>query len=181
MTAHKNRSQALCLVVASCIAAMTLGCGDDGANLPPPSATDAAPVSSAPVPPPPPAPNLSQAIAASGNQAAAELVREPEEEMEREKAEVGAGKQGRNYGGGIITEPVRAYFRTGQLVVFNIQIPNALKTYKALNDGQGPPDHETFMQDIIQENSIGLPELPDGQSYFYDAEREELMVQRPRR
>ena len=101
--------------------------------------------------------------------------------MEREKADVGVGKKGRNYGGGIISEPVRSYFRTGQRIVFQIQIPKAMQTYKAMNDGKAPPDHETFMKEIIEENGISLPELIEGESYFYDAEKEELMVQRPRR
>ena len=36
------------------------------------------------------------------------------------------------------------------------------------------------MEKIIKEYGVELPELPEGESYYYDPQREELMVQRPR-
>ncbi|MDR3234929.1 MAG: hypothetical protein LBT46_14925 [Planctomycetaceae bacterium] len=103
-----------------------------------------------------------------------------------QKAEVGTGKKGQ-YGqaGGnkvsdIITVPVATLFRAREMTVFRIQIPEALKLYKAENDNKGPETHEAFMKDIIKKNSLKLPELPDGQEYIYDADKEELMIRKPK-
>lgn len=98
---------------------------------------------------------------------------------ERVVADTGVGEKGRGYGGGIITEPVRQYFRAPQMVVFDIQIPQAMNLYKASNNNQGPASHEEFMTQIIQANQINLPKLPPGEKYIYDPEAEQLMVERP--
>lgn len=94
-------------------------------------------------------------------------------------ADTGVGAKGRDYGGGIITEPVRQYFRAPQMVVFDIQIPQAMNLYKASNDNKAPASHDEFMTHIIQANQIKLPRLPDGEKYVYDASTEQLMVERP--
>jgi hypothetical protein len=52
--------------------------------------------------------------------------------------------------------------------------------FKATN-GNSPKSHEDFMAQIIDANQIHLPELAAGQRYVYDPEKEELMVERPRR
>ncbi len=105
----------------------------------------------------------------------------PEREMVSEVAAVGASKKAQAVkGGGIISEPVRAFFRTGDRIVFDISLPNAMKTYKALNDNKGPTSHEVFMEKIIQENEIELPTLPEGHVYRYDPETDELMIDRPK-
>ncbi|MDR3232512.1 MAG: SUMF1/EgtB/PvdO family nonheme iron enzyme [Planctomycetaceae bacterium] len=93
----------------------------------------------------------------------------------RPDAEVGAGG---NKISDIITVPVATLFRAREMTVFRIQIPEALKLYKAENDNKGPETHEAFMKDIIKKNSLKLPELPDGQEYIYDAEKEELMIKK---
>lgn len=104
-----------------------------------------------------------------------------EGEMVEEVASVGSGtKSNIVQGGGIISEPVRAFFRTGERVVFEITIPNAMKTFKAMNNDKGPKDHEEFMAKIIQENNIELPSLPERHSYKYDPQTEGLNVLRPR-
>ena len=102
-----------------------------------------------------------------------------EEEVERQVAEVGVGKKGRNYGGGVVSEPIRAMFRTEQRMQL-LQVRQALDLYKASN-GYFPKTHEVFIKDIIEVNSIQLPELPDGERYVYDPETSELMVERPRK
>ena len=61
--------------------------------------------------------------------------------------------------------------------MFDIQIPHALKMFKAINE-KGPADHDEFMDKIIRENSISLPELPAGKEYVFDADKGELMIQR---
>lgn len=114
-----------------------------------------------------------------------------EPETERVKADVGVGKKG-HYGqkGGdgniaesatdMITVPVATLFRAKEMAAYRIQVPQALQLFKAMNDGNGPKTHEEFMEKIIKANNIPLPELPDGQKYVYDPEKEELMVEKPR-
>lgn len=97
---------------------------------------------------------------------------------EREVAKVGVGKKGRNYGGGLITEPASQYWKAKERIAFEIQIPHALQLYKALNDFKAPKTHEEFMEKIIKEQKIELPELPPGRKYVYDPEKEQLMVER---
>jgi hypothetical protein len=92
-------------------------------------------------------------------------------------AEGGVGKQGQGYGGGIITEPIKQRFVIEQRLIFD-QITHAINLYKATN-GNAPKSHEEFMEQIIQANGIALPELPAGQTYIYDPETEQLMVERP--
>ena len=109
------------------------------------------------------------------------------EDTELVEAETGVGARGRNYGGGIITEPVRQYFRIEQYVAFRINIPHAIPIFHALHD-RYPNSHEEFMREIIEANGIQLPELPAGQYYLYDPEAIDedtekpgvLMVARPR-
>ena len=95
------------------------------------------------------------------------------------KAEVGVGKKGRGYGGGIITEPIRQYFLQQDRLTFEVSLVQAMTLYKADHDFKGPKTNEAFMKDIIEANSIKLPELPEGHRYFYDPKTEELMVERP--
>ncbi len=102
-------------------------------------------------------------------------------DMERVKAEKGVGIKGRSLDEhqGMLVTPAKAYFSVRERVVFEIQIPDALNKYKALN-GNGPKSHDEFMAQIIDANQIQLPELPAGQRYVYDPEKDELMVERPR-
>jgi hypothetical protein len=100
-------------------------------------------------------------------------------------AGVGVGKKGRALDQyqkdsvqKIISTPALALFQTKERIVFEIQIPHALDLYKA-EHGEAPRSHEAFMRDIIEFNDIKLPELPAGQRYIYDPQREELMVERP--
>ena len=55
-----------------------------------------------------------------------------------------------------------------------------MQLYKASN-GYLPKSHEIFWKEIIEANSIQLPELPEGERYAYDPEQGELMVERPRK
>lgn len=95
-------------------------------------------------------------------------------------AEVGVGVKGQDYGGpGFVTTPVEAYFRTGERIAFEIQIPSAMKLYKAAHDNKGPKTHEEFMNVIIRENGVDLPELREGEEFLYDPKTEQLLVRRP--
>ncbi|HEY6564802.1 MAG TPA: hypothetical protein VIY86_09920 [Pirellulaceae bacterium] len=159
---------------------MATGLGCDG-SAPPPASSTPPPQASAPA-----GPDLTAGIAQAASQAAtAQTDASPpppteEPEMISEVATVGSGKKGHGYGGGMYTEPARAFFRTKERIAFEIQIPDAMKTYKALDrDGKGPKTHEEFMEKIIQESSIVLPNLPEGHRYRYDPETEDLLVERP--
>jgi len=108
----------------------------------------------------------------------AEAPAEPEV-MVREEAAIGAGKKGHDYEPGIVTTPVKAYFTAKEEIAFNIQIPYAMQLYKALNDTT-PKTQEEFMDKIVKENAIELPELPEGHHYVYDPDTAQLMVEHPR-
>lgn len=101
-----------------------------------------------------------------------------DQNYEREVAQVGYGKQGRKYGGGIITEPVSQYFKQRDRLEL-IKIQSAVNLYKG-EHGYFPKTHEEFMSKIIEPNGISLPELPEGQRYAYDAETGQLMVEKPK-
>jgi hypothetical protein len=97
------------------------------------------------------------------------------------KAEVGVGVKGKGYGGpGFITTPIETYFTAQDRIDFEIQIPHGMKLYKAAHDNKGPKTHEEFMNVIIKEQGIKLPELPVGSVYWYNAKTEELMVRTPK-
>ncbi len=139
-------------------------------NAPPP------PPTSLQAPPPPPPGAASEQVASPS--AADDQGYDPDK-YEREVAEVGVGKKGRNYGGGIISEPIRQRFRIEQRIVF-LNIQHSLNQYKALHD-RLPRTHEEFMKEIVEEGGLTLPELPQGERYVFDPEKGELMVERPRR
>ena len=103
----------------------------------------------------------------------------PPEDTVREEADVGVGEKGSGYGGGIITTPVSVYWRTQEKIAYQIQIPQALQLFKA-NNGRAPESHEEFMEKIIGEQNIDLPELPAGHKYVYDPKEEKLMVEHPK-
>lgn len=107
---------------------------------------------------------------------------EEEPEMISEVAAVGDGRKAQAVtGDNVLSVPVAAFFRTGERVVFEIEIPRDMKTFKALDpDGKGPKSHDEFMKEIIEKNETELPELPEGHKYRYDPETELLMVDRPK-
>jgi len=102
----------------------------------------------------------------------------PQPSTTTQKADVGAGKQGRGYGAGVVTTPVATYFAAKEMIAFRIQIPGAMKNYKALN-GSAPKTQEEFMEKIIKEHGIQLPQLPAGQRYVYKPDQEDLFVEHP--
>ena len=98
-------------------------------------------------------------------------------ETKLEKAAVGAGEKGKKYGGGIITEPARVYFRVEERLTF-LQVDQAMNLYRG-EHGRAPESDEEFREKIIKANQITLPSLPRGDEYWYDAEKGELMIKRP--
>jgi hypothetical protein len=98
---------------------------------------------------------------------------------ERVVAKVGVGQKG-HYAKGLITTPLSAIFRTREKLAFEVQVKHSLDLYKAQSpDGRGPATHEEFMQKIVKDNQIKLPELPPEHRYLYDPKEEKLMVERP--
>ncbi len=96
------------------------------------------------------------------------------------KAAAGVTGKGQ-YEPGLITTPVSAYFSVTERIVFDIQIPKAMQLFDALNNGRAPQSHEEFMDKIIRENMIVLPDLPPGSEYVYDPAAKQLMVRHPAR
>lgn len=96
----------------------------------------------------------------------------------REVAQPGVGVRGDTLDHGIIQGPAKAYFQVRERAAF-LQIEQALNLYRGL-EGRLPQSHDEFMEKVIQANGIQLPELPAGSRYVWDAEKGELMVERPR-
>ncbi len=96
------------------------------------------------------------------------------------KAEVGVGAKGHYDGLGVVTTPVSVFFRAQERIAFEIQVPKAMQLFKA-TEGRAPKSNEEFMQRIIKENMIKLPELNPDERYIYDPKTEQLMVEQPRR
>ena len=97
-----------------------------------------------------------------------------------ETAAVGVGAKGRDYGGpGFVTTPIETLFTVEQRIAFEVQIPKAMSLYKAAHDNKGPKTQEEYMEVIIKEHGVQLPDLPAGDVYWYDPKTEELMVRHP--
>ncbi|MBN1589662.1 MAG: hypothetical protein JW888_09115 [Pirellulales bacterium] len=96
----------------------------------------------------------------------------------RQKAAVGMGSKGRGYGDDIVTYPLGTYFKIRERISID-QIAHAMQLYKALN-GRYPRTQDEFRKQIIEANGIAMATLPNGHKYYYDAEKGELVVIRPR-
>jgi hypothetical protein len=101
---------------------------------------------------------------------------------ERVKAEKGVGIKGRSLDEyeGVIVTPVKAYFAAKERIVFEIQFPSQYQLYKAM-DGNVPKDFDDLKAKVLDPYQIKLPPLPPGHKYVWDAGKEELMVERPKR
>jgi hypothetical protein len=101
----------------------------------------------------------------------------------QKKAAVGAGEKG-HYDSNVIISPIvtpiTSYFAMRERLAYDIQIPEAMKLFKATED-RAPKSQEEFMERIIKENHIVLPLLPEGHRYIYDPKRGELMIEQPGR
>jgi hypothetical protein len=89
-----------------------------------------------------------------------------------------AGKK--DYGGGAImkpiTVPVAAYFGTKWRLT-GFQVIDAVNKYRALHGA--PPKSQQDFDRMLQDEGIQLPELPAGQKYVFDVEKQELLVEKP--
>lgn len=101
----------------------------------------------------------------------------PTTQIERVKAtEDTVGTKGKDYGGGIYTEPLRQRWRIADRLTLQA-VQHAINLFNGL-EGRYPASHEEFMEKVVRENNIKLPALPPGQRYVYDPEMHELMVER---
>ena len=101
---------------------------------------------------------------------------------ERVKAQAGVGIKGRSldeYEGAVVT-PVKALFRTKETIAFVLQFQHQYDLYKAMED-RVPKDFDDLKAKVLVPYQSKLPELPPGQRYVWDATKEELQVERPKR
>jgi hypothetical protein len=157
--------------------------GEATRTAPPPPATSAinpagvAAGANVPPPPPPPPPPATTAGTPSSAAGATTTPAAEAPSANAVKAEAGVGRKGRGYGAGMITTPIAAYFSIRERLAFD-QVTHAMDLYKATNE-HAPKSHEEFMEKIIKENGVKLPQLPAGERYLYDPKTEQLMVERP--
>jgi hypothetical protein len=160
------------------IVVVLAGCNNQEPARPAGPAQPVAKAPSPPPPPPPPPPTTSPAASPSSPEKKPPVPPPPPQakppEPPREKAAVGVGEKGRDYPAYLY--PAASYWAIRERLAFEVQIPKAMQLFKA-TEGRAPKDHEEFMQRIIKENMIKLPDLPEGDRYVYDPKREELMVE----
>ena len=102
-------------------------------------------------------------------------------EMEQVKVGVGVGLKGRSLDGesGIIVTPVKAYFAAKEKIAYEIQFLSQYRIYNAATDDV-PKDFDDLKAKVLDPYMIKLPELPPGHKYVWNAENQELMVERPK-
>ena len=92
------------------------------------------------------------------------------------KAKVGVGAKGKGYGNALpLLKPAATFWKAKEALAFNAVIPKNMQLFEATN-GRKPKSHEEFMQKIIRDGKVSLPDLDEGLEYFYDAKKGELMV-----
>ena len=85
------------------------------------------------------------------------------------------GTKGKDYGGGIITEPISQYFRIQDRLKLQ-QLDYALKLYYA-EHGRYPANMQQYIDEIARPNQVSLPDLPANREYVYDPQQGKLFVQ----
>jgi hypothetical protein len=60
--------------------------------------------------------------------------------------------------------------------ILDAQIQKTLQLWMADHNGEYPKTNDEYMEHIIKEGMIQLPELPPGQEYFYDPSDHELKI-----
>ena len=73
-----------------------------------------------------------------------------------------------------VTGPLQAFEPMKQQIA-QLGIDHAINLFRALED-RYPKDHNEFMQRVIKENNIRLPEPSRGFAYQYDVENHKLLV-----
>ncbi len=91
-----------------------------------------------------------------------------DENTEAVVAEVGFGAKGHYDSNNYIAVAVSSQFRVQEQLTL-LTIKRAMQSYKALHD-RYPETQEEFFDEIIKENGISLPQLPEGEKFLYDPE-----------
>ena len=73
----------------------------------------------------------------------------------------------------ILTGPVSALEHVKQFSVLQIQVKQIIDVHRATNGKY--PTHKEFMKSVAH-HRIKLPELPEGQAYYFDQQAGKLMV-----
>ena len=117
-------------------------------------------------------------FAADGPDAAAHQAAAKDPNAGSKKAEVGVGKSHSRLSKSLICTDFAALYCVRERMVFEVQIPKAMQLFNA-TEGRNPKSHEEFMEKIIKEGQIHLPELWEGETYRYDPKTAELWVDPP--
>lgn len=150
------------------------------------SGTSPSVVAMPPPPPPPPPAEAATSTATEGDAAPAGSAQPTpaavgDDSVERVKAEPGVGIRGRSLDPyeGVIVTPVKAFFAARERIAFVAQFQHQYDIYKAMT-GEVPKDFDDLKAKVLDPYQIKLPQLPPGHRYVWDAEKEELQVERPR-
>jgi hypothetical protein len=104
-------------------------------------------------------------------------------ETERVKAEAGVGAKGRSLDQyeGVVVTPVKAYFAGRERAFFDIEFPGNYRVWRAQQD-RAPKDFEELKANFLDPMGLTkkMPVLRQGHKYVWDAEKEELQVERPK-
>jgi hypothetical protein len=101
---------------------------------------------------------------------------------ERVKAQAGVGAKGRSLDQyeGVVVTPVKAYFAGKERAFFDIEFPGNYRIWRVQQD-RAPKDFEELKANFLDPMGLTkkLPVLRQGHKYVWDAEKEELQVERP--
>ncbi len=141
----------------------------------PPAQQQAANVPSPPPPPPPlPPPQAAKTPTPTAQTPAAQPAAKDPNAGSKE-AKVGVGKKLSRLSKSLICTDFAALYCVEERLVFEVQIPKAMQLFQA-TEGRYPKSHGEFMEKIIKEGQIHLPELWEGETYRYDPKTAELWV-----
>jgi hypothetical protein len=127
----------------------------------------------APPPPPPPPASTSPTVTPTAQPAVKDA------NAGSKEAKVGVGKKYSRLSKSLICTDFAALYCVRERLVFEVQIPKAMQLFNA-TEGRNPKSHAEFMEKIIKEGQIILPELWEGETYRYDPKTAELWVDPPR-
>ncbi len=175
-----NRS--LALAVAALLTLGLAGCGgsekpDESSQSQAAAPVATAPVAEAPSGPPPP---LRDASLLEPDPNFVPPEQPPKETFVEATADT-VGTKGRDYGGGIVTEPVSQYFRLADKVKM-IELDSRIKSFE-IQHGRKPKSHEEFVSGVLNAGprKFELPSLRGPKDeYFWDADQGKLMVRTPK-
>jgi hypothetical protein len=98
------------------------------------------------------------------------------------KAQAGVGAKGRSLDQyeGVVVTPVKAYFAGKERAFFDIEFPGNYRIWRVQQD-RAPKDFEELKANFLDPMGLTkkLPVLRQGHKYVWDAEKEELQVERP--